>query len=162
MIILGIDPGLATIGYGLIKKNKKKIKGKMILECLGCGLIKTTPALERPERLEKINNELSKLIKKYKPNILVMENVYFFKNAKTVISVSQAQGVILLTAAKNKIPVFYFTPLQIKMTVTGFGRAEKKVVQERIKKVLNLKELPKPIDASDALATALTYLIKES
>lgn len=162
MIILGIDPGLATIGYGVIKTNKRKLKGKAVLKYLGCGLIETLPSLNRPERLKKINNELSKLIKKYRPNLLAVENVYFFKNLKSIISVSQAQGVILLTAAKNNIPVSSFTPLQVKMTVTGFGRAEKEVLQEKIKKVLKIKELPKKKDASDALAIALTYIIKET
>jgi len=161
MIVLGIDPGLATIGYGIIESTEIKNKEKSSFKYLDCGLIKTTPLLKLPERLQKINNELSKLIKKYQPNILVMEKIYFFKNFKTVIPVSQAQGVIMLTAAKNKIPVFGFTPLQVKLAVTGFGRAEKTVLQERIKKVLGLKELPKEDDAADALGVALTYLIKE-
>ena len=90
-----------------------------------------------------------------------MENVYFFKNLKTIIPVSQAQGVILLTAAKNNIPVSAFTPLQVKLAVTGFGHAEKEVLQKKIKKVLGLKELPKKDDAADALGVALTYIIKE-
>ena len=159
MIILGIDPGLATIGYGVIKKNTGR---KPALKYVSCGLIETSPTEVRPERLKKINNELSRLIKKHKPNVLVMENLYFFKNLKTAIPVSQAGGVILLTAAKNNLPVFSFTPLQVKMTVTGFGRAEKTEVQSKIKKLLGLKELPKADDAADALAVALTYIIKET
>lgn len=162
MKILGIDPGLATIGYGVIKKYKKRGGEKATLKCLDYGLIKTTPALKSPERLKKINNELSRLIKKHRPNILAIENIYFFKNLKTAIPVSQATGVILLTAAKNKVSVSSFSPLQIKMAVTGFGRAEKKTVQNKIKKVLGLKELPKADDIADALAVALTYLIKEA
>lgn len=160
MIILGIDPGIANTGYGIIKgfKNSKN-KGKF--KYLGCGLIKTSPTFPISERLQKLNNELSKLIKVFQPNVLAIENVYFFRNLKTVIPVSQAQGVILLTAAKNKIPVFRFTPLQVKMTVTGFGRAEKEAVQKRVKKVLKLNILPKSDDAVDALAVALTYLIKK-
>jgi len=161
MIILGIDPGLATIGYGVIKQTKRRIKGKTVLKCLDYGLIETAPSLERPDRLKKINNELSKLIKKHQPNVLAMENVYFFKNLKTAIPVSQAEGVILLTAAKNKLPVFKFTPLEVKMTVAGFGRAEKEALQKKIKKALSLKKLPKSDDISDALAVALTCLIKE-
>lgn len=159
MVILGIDPGLATTGYGVIKKNPIS-KSENILTCLDFGLIETTPLTERPERLKILNNHLSKLIKKHKPSIMVMENIYFFKNAKTAVPVSQAGGVIMLTAAKNNLPVFTFTPLQVKMAVTGFGRAQKIDVQAQIKKTLNLKELPKTDDVADALAVALTYIIK--
>ncbi|MFC1663544.1 crossover junction endodeoxyribonuclease RuvC [Patescibacteria group bacterium] len=160
MIIIGIDPGIATTGYGIIKKIKKgKVKNNV--KCLGYGLIKTTPSFPMPERLQKINNELSRLIKKFQPNILAVENVYFFKNLKTIIPVSQAKGVILLTAAKNKIPVFQFAPLEIKATVTGIGRAEKIIVQKNVRRILKLKEPLKLDDAADALAVALTYLIKK-
>ena len=153
MIILGIDPGTATTGFGVVKKVKNGFK------CLGYGLIKTVPTISTAERLKKINNELSKLIKKYQPDGLAIENVYFFKNLKTALPVSQASGVILLTAAKNKIPVFEFTPLQVKLAITKFGWAEKGIVQKRLKKLLKLKEVPKSDDAADALAIALTYLI---
>jgi len=168
MIILGIDPGTANTGYGVIKKlNKKGGKGRKNnirkgLKCLGYGLIQTHPSLEPSERLRKLNNELSKIIKEYKPKVLALESLFFFKNLKTAIPVSQAGGVILLTAAKNKIPVYSFAPLQIKLAITGFGWAKKDQVQKKIKKILNLKEIPKPDDAADALATALAYLIKES
>src|SRR3989344_331127 len=162
MIILGIDPGLATIGYGIIEKNKNGLNKKPVFVCLDYGLIETSSSQEKTQRLKKINNELSKLIKKHKPDVMAMETVYFFKNFKTAIPVSQAGGVILLTAAKNNLPVFSFTPLQVKMAVTGFGRAEKTEVQSKIKKLLGLKELPKADDAADALAVALTYIIKET
>jgi len=161
MIILGIDPGTASTGYGVIKQIKKsKLRVKNSFKCLGYGLIQTSPSLISAERLKKINNELSKIIKKYRPKILVVENIYFFKNLKTVIPVSQAKGVILLTAAKNKIPVQEFTPLQIKSSITNNGWAEKKDVQKKIKKILNLKEIPRPDDAADALAAALTYAFR--
>ena len=164
MVILGIDPGLARIGYGVIKKNKKGEKS--LATYLDCGLIETFPDVTRPERLQKIHNDINKLIRQHKPAILVMENVYFFKNLKTIIPVSQAGGVILLAAAKNKIPVFGFTPLQVKMALTGFGRAEKSEVQKSIKKYIKktllLKEFPKQDDTADALAIALTYIIKET
>jgi crossover junction endodeoxyribonuclease RuvC len=151
MIIIGIDPGTATTGYGIIKKNKK------ILECLGYGLIQTNSDLPMAERLKQLNNELNKLIRKYRPKVLVVENLYFFKNLKTAFPVSQAKGVILLTAAKKKIPVYEFTPLQVKMTITGYGRADKKQIQEMVKILLNLKKIPKPDDAADALAIAICY-----
>jgi crossover junction endodeoxyribonuclease RuvC len=160
MIVLGIDPGLATIGYGVIKKGKK-INGKPSLKCLDCGLIETSPLFNQPKRLQKINNHLSKLIKKYRPDFLAMENVYFFKNLKTALPVSRAEGVILLTAAKNKLPVFTFTPLQIKLTITGFGHSDKKILQQKIKRMLKLKKLPKTPDAYDALGVALTFILKD-
>ncbi len=169
MIIIGIDPGTATTGYGVIRKGKSQTfpprrtpKTKNNLQCLGYGLIQTSPAQATADRLKKLNNELSKLIKKYRPKVLAIENIYFFKNLKTAIPVSQAKGVILLTAAKNKIPVFQFTPLEVKLTVAGFGKAEKELIQKKIKRDLNLKELPKPDDAADALAVALTYFLKET
>lgn len=163
MIIIGIDPGLASVGYGVVRKDKgQKPKAKSNFRCLGYGLIKTDPCLTLPERLKKINNELMKIIGKYRPQILITESLYFFKNFKTAIPVSQASGVILLCAAKKKIPVCQFTPLQVKMTVAGYGRAEKKQIQTKVKRLLKLKETPKPDDAADALAIALTYcLIKK-
>lgn len=156
MIILGIDPGIAKVGYGVVRKipgSKSKNRNKM--ECLDYGLIKTDPSLTTGERLKKINNELDKLIKKCRPKALAVENVYFFKNLKTAMPVSQAKGVILLTAAKKKIPVYEFTPLQVKMMVTGYGKAEKKQVQKMIQVLLDLKEPPKSDDAADALGVAL-------
>ncbi len=159
MVILGIDPGLATIGYGLIKVGRK-INGESALKYLDCGLIETSPSFGHPERLQKINNDLSKLIKRYRPDFLAMENVFFFKNLKTALPVSRAEGVIMLTAAKNKLPVFTFTPLEVKMTITGFGRAEKEVLQKNIKKILKLKKLHKAPDASDALGVALTLILR--
>jgi crossover junction endodeoxyribonuclease RuvC len=155
MIIIGVDPGLATTGYGIIKKlKKKKIKGGDF-KCLNYGLIQTKPSFSSAERLKTINKELNKLINKYRPEVLAVENVYFFRNLKTAFPVSQAKGVILLSAANKNVPVYEFTPLQIKMAIVGYGRAEKRQVQEMIKKMLNLKELPKPDDAADALAVAL-------
>lgn len=156
MIIIGIDPGTASTGYGIIKRRKSKI-----FNCLDYGLIKTEPALSTPERLKKLNNELIKIISKHRPQALITERLYFFKNLKTAIPVSQAGGVILLTAAKKKIPVYQFTPLQVKMAITGYGWAEKKQVQKKIKTLLKLKDIPKSDDAADALAIALTYFLKE-
>lgn len=158
MIILGIDPGTATTGYGVVRAKKMNCKAKHNLKCLDYGLIKTSPTWAMAERLKKLNNELSKLIKKHHPKALAVENIYFFKNLKTAMPVSQAKGVILLTAAKNKIPVYEFSPPQVKMIVTGYGKAEKIQVQKRIKRLFSLKEIPKPDDAADALAIALAYV----
>lgn len=163
MIILGIDPGTATTGYGIINsacRSGDKDKRLESLKHLDHGVITTCPSFSPAERLKKLNNELSGLIRRYQPKILVMESVYFFKNLKTAIPVSRASGVILLTAAKKKIPVKEFTPLQVKFTITGNGRAEKSELQEEIKKILKLKDIPKPDDASDALGIAITYLLK--
>lgn len=151
MIILGIDPGTATIGYGVVRKYKTK-KG---FKALGYGLIKTSSDLPDAERLRRINNRLSKVIKKHKPNILAVEKIFFFRNSKTAFSVSQAKGVILLTAAKKRVPVYEFTPLEMKLVVAGYGRASKEEVQKKIKKHLKLKEIPKPNDAADALGIAI-------
>jgi len=156
MIVLGIDPGTATVGYGIIEKIKTTKK----LKALGYGCIKTSPRFTDGERLRQINNELSKLIKEYQPEILAVEKIFFFKNLKTALPVSQAKGVILLAAAKKKLPVYEFTPLQVKLTVTGYGRAEKKIVQENIKKLLKLKEIPTPDDAADALGVAVCGILK--
>ena len=164
MIIIGIDPGTATTGYGIIRAKNLKRKAKNNLKCLDYGCIKTSPEFTDGERLEKINQELNKIIKEYQPKILAVENIYFFKNLKTVMTVSQAKGVILFTASRKKIPIYEFSPPQVKMAITGYGRAEKKEIQKAIKGILNLKEIPKPDDAADALAIAVCYtnLVKTS
>jgi crossover junction endodeoxyribonuclease RuvC len=148
MIILGIDPGTAIIGYGVIKGPKK-------LEIIDYGCITTTPDFSTAERLGKLHVELEKLIKKHKPDIVAVEDIFFFKNLKTAIKVSQARGVILLTIAEAKIKVAEYTPLQIKQAVACYGRADKNQVQKMVKVLLNLKEIPKPDDAADALAIAI-------
>lgn len=158
MIIIGIDPGTATTGFGVIKKTNK-------IKVIDYGCIITSPDSSPGDRLKIINNELNKLIKKHQPKIMAVESLYFFKNLKTAMPVSQAKGVILLTAAKKKIPVYEFTPLQVKMTVVGYGRAEKKQVQEMVKVLLNLEKKPKDKnkrkdDATDALGIALCYILK--
>ena len=160
MIVLGIDPGTATTGYGIVKDEKKKGK-KRTFQCIFCGTIKTKPTQALPERLRIINEELLKVIDEYRPDLLVMERLFMFRNFKTVITVSQAQGIILFTAAKKKIPTYQFTPLQVKMSITGYGRADKKDVEKEVKKIFRKKELPsKSDDAIDALAIALTYHLK--
>jgi len=152
MIILGIDPGTAITGYGVIEKLKVQSQK---LKVIDYGCIKTTADLSTAERLAKLYEELDALIKKYKPGIVAVEDIFFFKNLKTAIKVSQARGVILLTIAQNKIPVAEYTPLQIKQAVACYGRAEKIQVQRMVKILLNLEEIPKPDDAADALAVAI-------
>jgi len=154
MIIIGVDPGTATSGYGVLRKVKSRLK------CLDYGVIKTTPSLSPEQRLRKLYFELSKLLRKYKPKILAVENLYFFKNLKTAIPVSEAKGVILLAAAKKKIKVWQISPLEVKMGICGYGRADKKQIQRMIKEILGLEKIPKPDDAADALAIAVCYALK--
>src|SRR3989344_206690 len=141
MIILGIDPGTATTGYGVIvtknhKHQKQDRNEKPKVVDFGC--ITTTALFSPGERLKIIHEEIHKLIKKHKPDVISIENLFFFKNLKTAMPVSQAKGVILLAAANNNIPIMEFTPLQVKMTVVGYGKAEKKQVQEMTKQLLDL------------------------
>ena len=111
-----------------------------------------------PQRLKKLHNELTKILKEHQPEIMVVESLFFFRNLKTAMPVSQAKGVILLTAAKKNILVHEFTPPQVKMLIAGSGKAEKIHVQEKVKAIFGMKDIPKPDDAADALAIALTYV----
>lgn len=157
MIVLGIDPGTATTGYGVIKKNKDNS-----VTVISYGCITTSPTQNTGERLKIINKDLKKIISKNKPDFVSVESLYFFKNLKTALPVSQARGVILFTAAEKNIPIFEFTPLEVKMTIVGYGRAEKKQVQKMIQNILKLKEFPKQDDAADALGVALCCILKQS
>lgn len=150
MTILGIDPGTATTGFGLIKRDKKHN-----LKLLEYGCIKTSSNLSTAERLNSLQKKLNSLLKKYKPDIAAVEDIFFFKNLKTAIKVSQARGVILLTAIRAKCRIEEYTPLQVKQAVHTYGRADKKQVQQMVKVILNLKQIPKPDDAADALAIAI-------
>lgn len=149
-IILGIDPGFAIVGYGLIKKDKNNN-----IFMIDYGAINTPAKDIFPDRLEQIYKELESVIKKYKPDIAAVEKLFFYKNVKTAIEVGQARGVIILTAIQNKLPIFEYTPLQVKQAVASYGRADKNQVQQMVKMLLNLKEIPKPDDAADALAVAI-------
>jgi len=151
-IILGVDPGVATTGYAFIQEQNSCQK------ILDFGIITTSAKQPFPERLKYIHVSLTKLIKKFKPNTIAVEQLYFCKNVKTALNVGQARGVILLTAILNKLPLYEFTPLQVKQSVCGYGKADKSQVQQMVKILLNLKQIPKPDDAADALAIALTYL----
>ncbi len=149
MIILGIDPGTATMGYGIIKKEG------MNLTCLEYGLIETEKTLSDAKRLKKIDQEIEQIFTKFSPNVLAIEKVYFSKNVKTAMTVSQAKGVVMVKAAKENIPVYEFSPSQIKSTITGHGKAKKMQVQKMIKSQLKLKKRPRPNDAADALGAAI-------
>lgn len=169
MIIIGIDPGTATVGYAVIKTNTPKNtlpNRNEKPQILDFGCITTQAIYSAGDRLKTIHDELNKLLKIHKPDLLSVESLYFFKNLKTAIPVSQAKGVILLAAANKNIPVYEFTPLQVKMTVVGYGRAEKKQVQEMTKQLLDLSGFDfkekgrKRDDAADALGIALCGFLK--
>lgn len=152
MVILGIDPGTATVGYGLIEVNKTDIT-----RVINYGVIQTSSKLEMKDRLNIIFDDMNELIENFNPDTISIEQLFFFKNAKTVISVSQARGVILLSATRKKLDIYEYTPLQVKMALTGYGRADKSEVQNSVKDILNLDKIPKPDDAADALAIAICH-----
>lgn len=152
MLTLGIDPGTATTGYGLICEKGSK------LVFVDHGTITTSPKETAQSRLRKIYMDLKKILKDYKPKAIAIERLFFGANTKTAVAVGQARGMILLAAAEAKIPVAEYTPLEIKMAVSGYGRADKKQVQLMVKALLGLSFIPKPDDAADALATAICHL----
>ena len=146
MIILGIDPGTASMGYGVLQVEdlKPKLKDK--------GVIKTLPDLEMPKRLEVLYSNLYNITEEFKPELFVIESLFFNTNTKTAITVGQARGVSMLVAAKNNISVTEYTALQAKKAITGYGRADKKDMQIAVKKMLGLREEIKPDDANDCVA----------
>lgn len=149
MIILGIDPGTAITGFGVLESSGGKIS------VIDYGCIFTDAKLDMPQRLSLIGERLKKIISKHKPHAIAVEELFFFKNAKTAISVGEARGVVLFIGKSMKLEVFEYTPLQVKQAVVGYGRAEKKQVQNMVKMILGLKYMPKPDDAADALAVAI-------
>ena len=148
MTVLGIDPGSALIGYGAVKNEERK------LTCLDYGVIRVKTK-DSSLRLVEIKKSLEKLILRIKPDTVVLERLFFFKNRKTAIQVSQTKGVIVLTLAENKIPFTEIAPLELKKALTGYGQASKGSIQKMVKLILNLREEPKPDDAADALALAI-------
>jgi crossover junction endodeoxyribonuclease RuvC len=150
MLILGIDPGYAITGWAILEKTGAKLKAQ------DYGVIETKNGLPHATRLLVLHQELTKIIKKFKPELLVVEELFFFKNLKTAIKVAEARGVILAIAAENGLEILEITPLQIKQALVGYGRAEKKQIQQMVKVILGLKEIPRPDDAADALAVAIT------
>jgi len=152
MRILGIDPGTGILGFGVVDflkgRSPKMVDG---------GVISTPPHTPTSERLKEIYEGLSEIIQETKPDAMSIEKLFFSQNITTAMSVAEARGVVILAAAQNNLPIHEYTPLQIKQTLTGYGRAEKKQVQEMVKIHLNLKQTPKPDDAADALAAAITH-----
>ena len=151
MVILGIDPGYAIVGYGCLSYQRGRF------EILGYGAITTPAKAPFPQRLETIYRDLSFLMEKYRPQVMAVEELFFTNNQKTGIDVAQARGVILLCGVLHGLEVAEYTPLQVKQAVVGYGRAEKKQVMEMTKILLGLKQVPKPDDTADALAVALCH-----
>lgn len=147
LIILGIDPGTTRIGYGVISQNKNRFT------CLDYGILKVSR--DKLAGFKDAAVELDNLIKKYEPDQAGIEKLFFFKNQKTIISVSEMRGVLLLTLTRNGIPIQEFTPLQVKQNISAYGRAEKSQMQRMVQLLLELREPVKPDDAADALAIAI-------
>lgn len=151
MVILGIDPGYAIVGWGVLEYKANKFR------VIDYGAVTTEAKTPFPLRLCDIYNGFCDIIKKYQPEVLSMEKLFYNNNAKTVIDVAQARGVITLAAQQNGLKIAEYTPLQVKQSVTGYGRAVKKQVQEMTRIILNLEKIPKPDDTADALAMAICH-----
>ena len=149
MIVLGIDPGTAITGYGVVERVGSRIRA------IDYGCITTPADLALPQRLLEIRAAIADLIETRGPSLVAVERLFFNRNVQTAFAVGQARGAVLLTAAEHGLPVFEFTPNEVKTAVTGYGRAPKEQVQRMVQVVLALPELPKPDDAADALAIAI-------
>lgn len=153
MRILGIDPGIGRTGWGIIEKNGQKIKA-LQFDCF-----ETKAGIETSSRLKYIFLFLTELLDQHSPDALAIEELFFNTNAKTALIVGQARGVVMLAAALKNIPVAVYTPLQVKIAITGYGRAEKSQIGQMVKILLKLPSIPKPDDTSDALAIAITHAL---
>lgn len=151
MLVLGIDPGYAIVGFGLIQTDKGR------QQLLKYGVITTPAGVPIEMRLLGIDRDINELLDTFHPDCIAIEELFFNTNATTAINVAQARGVILLAAAKHGVPIYEYTPLQVKQAVVGYGRAEKKQVMDMIMRLLSLKQQPKPDDAADAIAIALCH-----
>lgn len=150
MIILGIDPGVAIVGYATLLLNGRE------MSVIDYGCIKTSQKKDFYQRILQIYKEMNSLIKKYQPDQVAVESVFFAKNAKTAMKVSESRGVMILAAAEKGIKIKEFTPLQVKQALTGYGRAPKEQIQKMVKSILRLEKVPRPDDVADALAIAIT------
>lgn len=155
-IILGIDPGTATTGFGIVKSKRKR---DLVYICHG--VIKTPVGMPMGERLLLLRRELKKIIATHKPNTIIIEQLFFGRNAKTAMMVGQARGVVMMTAAEVHVPTFDYQGLWVKKKLSGDGHASKKRIQQVVRKILKMARLPRPDDAADALALAICYLTHE-
>lgn len=155
MKILGIDPGIAIMGYGVVEFEANKVK---VIEN---GVVTTSSRTTTPERLSILYKNLNEIIKEFKPDEFAIEELFFNQNVKTAITVGHARGIQILSAQENNLPIYEYTPLQIKQAITGYGRANKSQMQKTVTTLLNLKEIPKPDDAADALSVALCHALSQ-
>ncbi|WP_352419901.1 crossover junction endodeoxyribonuclease RuvC [Proteiniborus sp.] len=151
MVIFGIDPGIAIVGYGVLEYKGNKFR------VIDYGSVQTTNGNNFPTRLKIVYDEISLLLDKHKPDALAIEELFFNKNVKTAITIGQARGAQILAAVNKGIEVYEYTPLQVKQGVVGYGRADKRQIQEMVKILLNLDKIPKPDDVADALAVAICH-----
>lgn len=151
MRILGIDPGLAIVGYSVLDVVGNR------MQLLEYGCITTDSSEDFPKRLDLIYEELNNIINQYQPEELAIEELFFYRNVTNAIKVGQARGVCVLAGTQNKLDVYEYTPMQIKLSVTGYGHADKEQVQETVQMLLKLSEIPKPDDAADAIAVAICH-----
>lgn len=151
MLVLGIDPGIGRCGWGVVNASGNKF------ELIGCGCIETEVNGQIEKRLLVIDSEIEKIIKKHKPEVMSIEDLFFGANSKTAFAVGQARGVALLLAGKYHLPVSVYNPMEVKLALTGYGKAEKNQVAQMVKVLLKLEKLPKLDDTTDALAIALTH-----
>lgn len=151
MVILGIDPGVATIGYGVVECHGDRFR------CLEYGCITTAAHQLLEHRLSEIFDGMGELIERHRPDCMSVEELFFNNNQKTAVDVAQARGVILLAAERRGLPIYEYTPLQVKSAVVGYGRAEKQQVMYMVRQYLHLKETPRPDDAADAIAVAICH-----
>ncbi|MCS7065383.1 MAG: crossover junction endodeoxyribonuclease RuvC [Fimbriimonadales bacterium] len=156
MIILGVDPGTATMGYGILEKVGNRYRA------LAYGILETPKTMPAPERLRQLHEGLNALIEQFQPDVLVTERLLFSANRRTAIQVARAIGVVLLAAAQHRLPWHEYTPMQVKQAVTGYGSADKQQVQQMVRRLLALPEIPKPDDAADALALCICHAHHES
>lgn len=152
-VVLGIDPGTASTGYGVVAQTHTGA-----FELLACGVIRTYPKQAMPDRLREIFEDVQSLIEEFHPDEVAVEELFFGRNVTTAISVGQARGAALLAAALNDLPVAEYTPATIKQALTGYGNAEKVQMQQMVKQILGLEEIPRPDDAADGVAIALCHL----
>lgn len=151
MRTLGIDPGIATVGFGVVDSEKNK------QSLVRCGVITTPAGTSLSSRLDRIFCDIEELIRMFSPDAMAVEELFFNTNITTGIAVAQGRGVILLAGYRSGVPIFEYTPLQVKQAVVGYGRAEKNQVIDMVRRILNMKEAPKPDDAADAVAIAICH-----
>jgi len=152
VLVLGVDPGIAITGYGLVRQKQDA------LEPVAYGVITTPAGLPLPQRLQQLYQELQALVDRYQPAEAAVEELFFARNARTALAVGQARGVILLALATAGVPTYEYTPLQVKQSITGYGRASKEQMQDMVRLLLQLQAIPQPDDAADALAMAICHI----